>query len=213
MSPLRRRAPPPHRWGASPLLRGLRTDAAAPLLVPCARPGMPGCGDRNELNVAMRDPRTATQCRGRQPGAGLQRHLRRRRCPDHAPRRRARYGGPARPGPVGMPDAGSLHLGADRAVAAARRWPPRPWRRAWASFVLWAMTPTRWNTCWPSSGRADVLAELHLRVEGDEGYSCAQARDQDDLWSRVNDLRAAGPCDCGRDERVRRRLEMMAEPH
>lgn len=60
---------------------------------------------------------------------------------------------------------------------------------------------------------ADVLAEQHLRVHGDEWYSCAQARDEDGEWACSNDTVAGGPCDCGRDERVRRRLEMLAEPY
>ncbi|MEU7911340.1 hypothetical protein [Microbispora bryophytorum] len=59
----------------------------------------------------------------------------------------------------------------------------------------------------------NLLAEEHVRVHGDEWFSCAQARDEDGEFACANDLSAGGPCDCGRDERVRRRLEVMAEPY
>lgn len=59
----------------------------------------------------------------------------------------------------------------------------------------------------------DLLAEEHLRVDGDEWFSCSQARDKDGELACYNDSRAGLPCDCGRDERVRRRLLLLVEPY
>ncbi|MEV7805016.1 DUF6221 family protein [Microbispora sp. NPDC088329] len=61
------------------------------------------------------------------------------------------------------------------------------------------------------------LAELdmidaipHQRVEDDDWWSCAQARDERGELACGNDCRAGGPCDCGRDPLVSRLLRAKA---
>ena len=51
----------------------------------------------------------------------------------------------------------------------------------------------------------DLLAEPHTEVE-DPFYSCA-------VVARGDEARFGGPCDCGRDERLNRRLSLLALPY
>lgn len=68
---------------------------------------------------------------------------------------------------------------------------------------------------------AEILAERHEYVPGDEYYSCSQAAagvyllnpPPEDLVPGsgcADDDRAGKPCDCGRDQRVARRLDIIA---
>lgn len=59
---------------------------------------------------------------------------------------------------------------------------------------------------------ADVLAEPHFRNEEDNWYSCAALTDEDGEPVCLDETRAPGPCDCGRDARVARRLRLLALP-
>lgn len=59
----------------------------------------------------------------------------------------------------------------------------------------------------------DLLAEKHLTSEEDTWYACAALVDEDGDPVCPNDARAPGPCDCGRDDRVLRRLRLLALPH
>ncbi|WP_327066804.1 DUF6221 family protein [Kitasatospora sp. NBC_01302] len=57
---------------------------------------------------------------------------------------------------------------------------------------------------------ADLQADEHLMVD-DGWYSCAAATD--DRFGNVcaDEGRAGGPCDCGRDARVERRVRLLAQ--
>lgn len=59
---------------------------------------------------------------------------------------------------------------------------------------------------------ADVLAEPHFRNEEDNWYSCAALTDEDGDPVCLDESRAPGPCDCGRDVRVARRVRLLALP-
>lgn len=59
----------------------------------------------------------------------------------------------------------------------------------------------------------EALGWEHLREDGDDWYSCAQAQDEDGEWACLNDSRAGQPCDCGRDIRVRAVLTALAAPY
>lgn len=60
---------------------------------------------------------------------------------------------------------------------------------------------------------ADVLADQHFRNEEDHWYSCAALTDDQGDPLCFDDTRAPGPCDCGRDDRVARRLRLLAVPY
>jgi len=60
---------------------------------------------------------------------------------------------------------------------------------------------------------ADVLAEPHFRNEEDHWYTCAASTDQDGEPLCSDDGRAPGPCDCGRDQSVTRRVRLLALPY
>lgn len=55
----------------------------------------------------------------------------------------------------------------------------------------------------------DLLAERH-EVVGDSWYTCAAATEERDGGQTCDDDRRGGPCDCGRDGRVLRRLRLLA---
>ncbi|MFD5491599.1 DUF6221 family protein [Streptomyces sp. NPDC127091] len=57
----------------------------------------------------------------------------------------------------------------------------------------------------------DLLAERHEVVD-DCWYTCAAATEAHDGGETCNDGRLGGPCDCGRDARVNRRLAILARP-
>lgn len=58
----------------------------------------------------------------------------------------------------------------------------------------------------------DLLAERHEVVDGDCWYTCAAATGERDGGETCDDNRLGGPCDCGRDARVNRRLAILAQP-
>lgn len=58
---------------------------------------------------------------------------------------------------------------------------------------------------------ADLLAERHLVVDGDCWYTCAAATEERDGQETCDDGRRGGDCDCGRDDRVERRVLVLAE--
>ncbi|KQX27546.1 hypothetical protein ASD97_24920 [Streptomyces sp. Root63] len=58
----------------------------------------------------------------------------------------------------------------------------------------------------------DLLAEGHERNEEDHWYSCAALTDEDGNALCFDESRAPGPCDCGRDARINRRLRILARP-
>lgn len=60
---------------------------------------------------------------------------------------------------------------------------------------------------------ADITAERHLVIDGDCWYTCAAATEERDGGEPCNDARLGEPCDCGRDERVQRRLQLIAESY
>lgn len=60
---------------------------------------------------------------------------------------------------------------------------------------------------------ADLLDEGHERNEDDHWYSCAALVDHDGEPLCIDESRAGGPCDCGRDKRVQRRLALFALPY
>jgi len=60
---------------------------------------------------------------------------------------------------------------------------------------------------------ADVLAEQHFSHEEDHWYSCAALTDDQGDPLCFDEARAPGPCDCGRDNRVQRRLHFLALPY
>lgn len=57
----------------------------------------------------------------------------------------------------------------------------------------------------------DFLAERHADSEGDVWYACAALTDGDGDPVCPDESRAPGPCDCGRDARVARRVRLLAE--
>jgi hypothetical protein len=57
----------------------------------------------------------------------------------------------------------------------------------------------------------DLLVEGHLSSEDDTWYACASLVDADGDPVCPDDTRAPGPCDCGRDARVQRRVRLLAE--
>ncbi|MFC9268943.1 DUF6221 family protein [Streptomyces zhihengii] len=59
---------------------------------------------------------------------------------------------------------------------------------------------------------AELLAERHERNEEDHWYSCAALTDEEGNVLCFDESRAPGPCDCGRDARVNRRLRLLAQP-
>ncbi|MEU0102407.1 DUF6221 family protein [Streptomyces sp. NPDC006267] len=58
----------------------------------------------------------------------------------------------------------------------------------------------------------DLLAERHTIVE-DCWYTCAAATEERDGDESCDEGRQGGPCDCGRDARVNRRLRLLVLPH
>jgi hypothetical protein len=60
---------------------------------------------------------------------------------------------------------------------------------------------------------ADLLDERHDRNEEDHWYSCAAIVDNEGELLCLDASRAGGPCDCGRDRRVERRLKILALPY
>lgn len=58
----------------------------------------------------------------------------------------------------------------------------------------------------------DLLTETHEVVDGDCWYTCAAATEERDGGQTCDDGRRGGPCDCGRDARVNRRLVILAQP-
>lgn len=60
---------------------------------------------------------------------------------------------------------------------------------------------------------ADVLTEAHFRNEEDNWYACAALTDEGGDPVCLDDSRAPGPCDCGRDARVVRRVRLLALPY
>ncbi|SES03643.1 DUF6221 family protein [Streptomyces qinglanensis] len=58
---------------------------------------------------------------------------------------------------------------------------------------------------------ADLDAERHAVVE-DCWYTCAAATEERDGGETCDESRLGGPCDCGRDARIDRRLEILARP-
>ncbi|MFC7817584.1 DUF6221 family protein [Streptomyces sp. NPDC057367] len=59
----------------------------------------------------------------------------------------------------------------------------------------------------------DFLAEPHFHNEEDNWYTCAALVDEDGEPVCIDESRAPGPCDCGRDRRVRRRVAILALPY
>ena len=58
----------------------------------------------------------------------------------------------------------------------------------------------------------DLLADQHYRLEEDDWYSCAALTDEHGDPICFDESRAPGPCDCGRDAQVERRLRILARP-
>lgn len=58
----------------------------------------------------------------------------------------------------------------------------------------------------------DLLAQKHT-VVGDDWYTCAAATEERDGGESCIDGRAGGPCDCGRDAHIIRRLTLMTLPY
>lgn len=58
---------------------------------------------------------------------------------------------------------------------------------------------------------ADLLAERHYVSDGDCWYTCAAATEERDGGQSCDDERRGKPCDCGRDDRVNRRVRRIAE--
>lgn len=58
---------------------------------------------------------------------------------------------------------------------------------------------------------ADLLAEKHMVNDGDCWYTCPAATQERDGGETCNDGLEGEPCDCGRDERVERRIRIIAE--
>lgn len=59
----------------------------------------------------------------------------------------------------------------------------------------------------------DLLSEKHTVIDEDCWYTCSQATDERDGGSTCRDDVEGTPCDCGRDDRVRRRLLILARPY
>lgn len=59
---------------------------------------------------------------------------------------------------------------------------------------------------------ADLLEERHDVNEGDPWYTCIAATEEADGGESCDDERRGGPCDCGRDLRLTRRLRLLAQP-
>lgn len=57
----------------------------------------------------------------------------------------------------------------------------------------------------------DLLAERHAVVD-DCWYTCGAATEERDGGETCHETRQGGPCDCGRDARVHRRLAVLAQP-
>lgn len=57
----------------------------------------------------------------------------------------------------------------------------------------------------------DITAEKHLVVDGDCWFTCYAAKEDRDGGENCND-NAPDHCSCGRDDRVERRLRLMAYP-
>lgn len=57
----------------------------------------------------------------------------------------------------------------------------------------------------------DLTAERHHVNDGDCWYTCAAATEHRDGGETCDDERRGGPCDCGRDTRVQRRVRLLAE--
>lgn len=60
---------------------------------------------------------------------------------------------------------------------------------------------------------ADVLSEPHFRSADDHWNTCPAVVDEDGVPVCLDESRAPGPCDCGRDARVGRRLRLLALPY
>ncbi|MGW8679632.1 DUF6221 family protein [Streptomyces sp. NPDC055817] len=60
---------------------------------------------------------------------------------------------------------------------------------------------------------ADLLTDQHFHNEEDNWYSCASLVGEDGKPVCIDDSRAPGPCDCGRDARVKRRVALLALPY
>lgn len=60
---------------------------------------------------------------------------------------------------------------------------------------------------------ADLLAEKHQVVDGDCWYTCTAATEEHDGGENCDDNRHGDPCDCGRDTRVHRRIQILAESY
>lgn len=58
---------------------------------------------------------------------------------------------------------------------------------------------------------AHLTAQRHEVCEGDPWYTCAQATEERDGGDCLDDGRRGGPCDCGRDARVQRGLQLLAQ--
>lgn len=58
-----------------------------------------------------------------------------------------------------------------------------------------------------------LLADHHYVNEEDSWHTCAAATTERDGSECSNPGRAPGPCDCGRDERLERRLRALAAPY
>jgi hypothetical protein len=59
----------------------------------------------------------------------------------------------------------------------------------------------------------DLNADQHHRNEEDHWYSCAVLTDEHGETLCSDEGRAPGPCDCGRDTRVARRLRLLGLPY
>jgi len=57
----------------------------------------------------------------------------------------------------------------------------------------------------------DLLTEHH-HVCADDWYTCPAATKEREGDTCCDDDRSGGPCECGRDERVERRLRLLAQP-
>jgi hypothetical protein len=58
---------------------------------------------------------------------------------------------------------------------------------------------------------ADLLAERHLVNDDDCWYTCRAGTEEHDGGESCNDSERGKPCDCGRDNRVERRIRLLAE--
>lgn len=60
---------------------------------------------------------------------------------------------------------------------------------------------------------ADVLSEPHFMSADDHWNTCPAVVDEDGVPVCLDESRAPGPCDCGREARVARRLHLLALPY